>query len=412
MKYAEQLRHGINVGDWRQGIDVERLRSERQEKARKGLRDHGVAAFLAARPDNTRYLTGLRGPEFQPQLWYVLFPAEGDSVVFHHAGWLPVYPGEAPWIKEWRLARNWLSRGPGEEASRLEAERFAKEVKQELVAKGLQNEKLAVVGFDGLAQQALKDAGVTVVDGWPIMLDITKTKTIDEIACLKTAFAATDAGWYRTWELLRPGALDVDVSAEAMLAAHKAGADEVPAGHLRSGILAFDRAFAGTGRIINYGDLVYGSFCGVKYMGYNTCYYRTFSVGKEPDAQAKSWYSELVERLNNVIEAIKPGNTTADAAKHFPPASKWGYKEEAELLTLEIGHGIGLYNYGYPIINRLWSLDHPQEFEVGMTLAIEGREGIPGEGGVRLEDAVVITENGAELIDRWPRDEVLVAPHG
>jgi Xaa-Pro aminopeptidase len=405
MKYAEELRHGTSIGEWRQGIDVDRLRAERQEKARKGLRDHGFAAILAARPENTRYLTGLKGPEFQPALWYTLFPAEGDQIVFHHAGWIPIYPAEAPWIKEWRLARAWFTRGPGEEASRLEAERFAREIKQELVRMGIQNEKLAIVGFDGLASQALRDAGITVIDGWPMMLDITKTKTQDEIECLKMAFAATDAAWYRTWELLKPGAIDVDVSAEAMLAAHKAGIEDVPTGHLRSGSLTFDRGFAGTGRIISFGDLVYGSFCGAKYMGYNTCYYRTFSVGKEPDAKVKSWYSELVDRLNH-------GNTTADAAIHFPPASRWGYKEEAEVLTLEIGHGIGLYNYGYPIINRQWSLEHPMEFEVGMTLAIEGREGIPGEGGVRLEDAVVITENGAELIDRWPRDEILVAPHG
>jgi len=69
-----------------------------------------------------------------------------------------------------------------------------------------------------------------------------------------------------------------------------------------------------------------------------------------------------------------------------------------------------MHHYGYPIINRQWSLDHPQPFKVGMTIAVEGREGETGIGAVRVEDAVVVTENGAELIDHWPRDEILVAP--
>ena len=280
----------------------------------------------------------------------------------------------------------------------------------ELLERGLTHEPLAVVGFDGPAQAALTAAGVRVVNGAPLMLEATKIKTADEIACLKMAYQVTDAAWQRSWELLRPGVTGDEVAREALSAAIAAGAEEVPPGKFRSGPTSFDRGYEGGGRRLDYGDIAYGAFCGVSYLGYKSCYYRTFSVGRAPSQQAQDWYKALVERLDRVIDAIRPGATTADAAREFPPASKWGYSDEAELLTLEVGHGIGLHHYGYPVINRQWSLKHPQVFEVGMTIAIEGREGAPAQGGVRLEDGVVVTENGAELIDRWPRDEILVAP--
>lgn len=410
VRMAPKLTFGTSIADWQERINVERMIRERQEKARQVLRKMNVPALLAARPENTRYLSALRGPEFMPQLWYVLFFAEHDPVVFHHAGWIRMYPSQTPWIKNWRLARSWLSAGPGKDATAEESKLFADGIYQELAERKLEKEPLGVVGFDGVAQQALAAKGIKTADGWSIMLEATKTKTVDEINCLKMAFAAGDAAWFKAWELLKPGAIDVEVSQQAMQEAYKAGADEVPPGHFRSGPTSFDRAYEKSGRIFNYGDLTYAAFCGIGYLGYHTCYYRTFSVGKEPDQKAKDWYKVLVERISRVIDAIKPGATTADAAQHFPAASKWNYTEEAELLTLEIGHGIGLHHYGYPIINRQWSLKHPQVFEVGMTIAIEGREGEPGVGGVRLEDAVVVTEKGAELIDHWPREEILVAP--
>ena len=105
VRLSEPLTHGPLAADWQERINVERLRAGRADRARAVLRAHGVAAILAARPENTRYQTGLRGPEFQPGLWYVLFPVESDSVVFHHAGWIRDYPSQAPWIREWRLAR-------------------------------------------------------------------------------------------------------------------------------------------------------------------------------------------------------------------------------------------------------------------------------------------------------------------
>jgi Xaa-Pro aminopeptidase len=89
---------------------------------------------------------------------------------------------------------------------------------------------------------------------------------------------------------------------------------------------------------------------------------------------------------------------------------------QAEVLTVEIGHGVGLVNlggrhahYNRPVINRQWSMKHPQVFEPGMVIAVESLEGEHRVGGVRLENMAVVTERGAEIIDFFPRDEILVA---
>ena len=151
-------------------------------------------------------------------------------------------------------------------------------------------------------------------------------------------------------------------------------------------------------------------------MGYSACMYRSFIVGRKPTAKEQDWYKALKERIDAIIEAIRPGGNTGEAAKHFPAASTWGYRDEVDVLTVEFGHGIGLVSpgsgqvhYNWPVINRQWSLKHPQVFEPGMVIAVESLEGEHRVGGVRLENMVLVTEHGPELMDFFPRDEILLA---
>jgi Xaa-Pro aminopeptidase len=408
IKLSSKLTFGTEAVDWQERINMSRMREERAQRARQVMRKHGMAVMLVTGGPNCRYLTGVRDAQNRPMLGYVLFFVEHDPVVWAHAGWYHQLQDQEPWIKHWRIGRCWLQGGPGPEAAAEEAKLFASEIHQELKERGLTGEKLGIVAFDNLAKEALSELGIKVVDAWPIMLEATAIKTVDEINCFKTVAAICEAGWYKAWETLRPGIRDIDLSNIVIQTLFQAGAEEVPSGVcFYSGPLTFDRGFDRGGRLIQTGDLLYAPMCGVTYLGYRSCTYRTLIAGRKANAKEKDWYKILLDRLDAVIGEIKPGATTADAAKHFPPASYWGYRDEAELLTMEIGHGLGIFSYGPPIINRQWSLKHPQVFEPGMVMGVESREGEFRVGGVRLENMVVVTKDGAEIIDHMPREHIL-----
>jgi Xaa-Pro aminopeptidase len=413
VRLASKLTFGGAAADWQERINMERMRQYRMERARKIMRKNGIPVLLEASTANIRYLTALRGFNY-PMCRYVLFFVEHDPVMFEHDGYYHQMPDQAPWIKEWRPARSWLTGAPGLEACQDEAKQFAADIHREIESRGLLGEKLGLGGFDGIAREALTAAGIkNIVDTRATMLEARSIKNQDEISCLKMAAAIVDGVWFRVWESLKPGRKDTDLATVASAAGYEYGAETAVPGGWRTGPTTFDRGFHQSSRIIQVGDLVYGSLCGLTYMGYGTCTYRTFIVGRPPTDKEKDWYKRLLDRINSIIEEIKPGRTTADAAKHFPPASTWGYKEEVELLASEIGHGIGLGTsggYDMPIINRLWSLKFPQVFEEGMTIAVEAREGETRIGGVRLENMLVVTKDGAEIMDRFPRDEIQVAP--
>lgn len=415
VKEAARLTFGAHATDVVEGINVARMREERAARARQALRRHGLPAALVTGTDNVRYLVGVQRGEFQPQLCYVLFFADHDPVFFAHAGCYQQLPDQCPWLKEWRIGRAWLGGIAGAEATAEEARRFAAEVRDELKARGLAGERLAVIDFDPTARKALGDIGLSTVDGTEWLLDASQIKTVDEINCLKMTASLCSAGFQKALEVLRPGTTQGQVARAATNAIAEAGAEFARARPV-SGPLSFERGMTYNDRRIEYGDLVYIATCGTSYYGYAACLYRQYVVGRKPGAREIGWYNDLRDRIDAVINAIRPGATTADAAQHFPPASKWGYNDEAEVLTVEIGHGVGLVNFGgrhahynRPVINRQWSLKHPQVIEAGMVIAVESLEGEHRVGGVRLEDMVVVTEHGAEIIDFFPRDEILVA---
>lgn len=409
VRLASRLSYGTGMLDWQERINTARMREERANKLRGVMKKNGVAACLLEREDNIRYATGLPGDAFMPGLRYCLFFAEHEPMIWEHAGRYE-RQNEWPWVKpeNWRIARCWLGGVCGTEATTETAKLFASEIVQELKDRGLQGEKLGVTALDGPSLRALGEMGIQTFDAQSLLFEARKVKTQDEINCLKMITAITDRAWCKLYEAMKPGLRDMDLTAIGFQAMIEAGAEIGGVVPFFSGPSTFERGLAMTDRIIQPGDIVYGDITNFGYLGYKTCLYRTFIVGRKPNQKEKDLYKKLLDNQNSILEAIKPGSTTADAAKHFKPASTWGYDDEDRVFTIEIGHGIGLFLYEPPIINRLWSLKHPQTFEIGNVMAIESRDGEPGLG-VRLEDMIVVTEKGAEVLSRFPRDEIIAA---
>ena len=160
-------------------------------------------------------------------------------------------------------------------------------------------------------------------------------------------------------------------------------------------------------RLIRPGDQAYFDIIHVN-SGYRTCYYRTFSVGSSTQAQRDA-YARASEWMEAAIAAIKPGVSTDQVARLWPAAQEFGLPDEKTAFGLQFGHGLGLALHERPIISRLSSLDAPMEIQKGMVFAVETY--CPASDGVsaaRLEEEVVVVDDGVEIITRFPSKELFV----
>ncbi len=160
-------------------------------------------------------------------------------------------------------------------------------------------------------------------------------------------------------------------------------------------------------RLIQPGDLVFADMVTLM-NGYHTCYYRTMCCGK-PTQNQKDIYQRTYDMLQKGIERCVPGNTTADVVDAWPKAEYWGLPNESAAFGLAFGHGLGMGLWERPIVHRAYSIDHPVEIKPGMIIAVETYDG-KGQDGARIEEELVITEDGPQVITKWPCQELIACP--
>jgi Xaa-Pro aminopeptidase len=116
------------------------------------------------------------------------------------------------------------------------------------------------------------------------------------------------------------------------------------------------------------------------------------------------------EWLDKAIALIKPGVTTDKVCGVWPKAEEFGFPDEMAAFGLQFGHGLGLALHERPIISRVVSLSHPTEIKEGMVFALETYcPASDGYSAARIEEEVVVTDYGTEILTKFPAQDLFVA---
>jgi len=240
------------------------------------------------------------------------------------------------------------------------------------------------------------------------MLEAREIKNVDEIALLNRAAAMVDGAYDLINEKLRPGVRENDLVAEVNRFLYTHGSDDVEAINAISGERCNPHPHNFTDRLIRPGDQAFFDIL-QSYQGYRTCYYRTFNVGFSSPSQNDA-YIRAREWIDASIEAIRPGVTTDEVAKLWPKAEEFGFPDELSAFGLQFGHGLGLALHERPIISRAVSLENPMEIQTGMVFALETYcPASDGYSAARIEEEVIVTDKGCQVISLFPAQDLPIA---
>jgi len=408
---------GTMAVDWEERINMVRMRQERKDRAHRQIVDGEFGSVLLLDDANIRYVTSLAMLGGSGADHYSLLTASGDVVHWDTADHASNERANCPWLTDIRYAAPGLGNVPRASGS-PSAREFLINTMADLIVEAAHDYEVhgEPMGIDAPVPHlvaALTDRGLDIREaGAGEALHVARqTKTKDEVECLRMVAAICEAGFMAMKNAAAPGVSEQEVWGAACEAVLRRGG-EVQGGYVTSGPNTWPKHQANTtDRILRPGDIMYSDFYSATFQGYRSCYYRTFSIG-EPSLASRDAYARARDWMYEVIEAIRPGVTTDEVARLFPDKDGehmdwYGADHYWQMTTNQWAHGLGLQLYEPPLIWRGVSLDHPIELLEGMTMAVETQEP-DGQYGMRCEEMIVVRKDGAEVLTRWPVDDITV----
>jgi len=396
--------------DFEERVDYRRMHRYRLARAQAALEASDLGALLLFDDNNVRYVSSTKIGEWARDKLsrWVLLTRGGDPILWDFGSAAVHHRLYSPWLKPENCKAGLVGlRGTVDPAFGL-MKRHAEEMASILKAAGVAKMPIGVDIIEPPMLFELEKAGLKIKDGQQVMLSAREVKSADEIALLNRAAAMVDGAYDLVNEILRPGIRENDIVAEVNKFLYTHGSDDVEAVNAISGERCSPHPHNFTDRMIRPGDQAFFDIL-QSFMGYRTCYYRTFNVGRATPAQHDA-YKMAREWLDNAIARIKPGASTAHICEVFPKAEEFGFPDEMTAFGLQFAHGLGLNLHERPIISRVVSMDHPTEIVEGMVFAIETYcPATDGFSAARIEEEVVVTDKGCRLISLFPAEELPIA---
>jgi Xaa-Pro dipeptidase len=396
--------------DFEERVNFRRLHDYRLARTRAALANSGLGALLSFDQHNIRYTTStVIGEWARDKLTrYSLLTGNGDPYIWDFGSAARHHRLHAPWLHHDHCRAGMLGMRGATGADITLFRNAAKEIKSILDAEGVGDMPLGVDMVELPMIFELQRAGIEVRDGQQTMLQAREVKSIDELMLLNMASAMVDGVYQDIAEALKPGIRESDIVALATKRLYEMGSDCVEAINAIAGERCSPHPHNFTDRLIRPGDQAFFDVI-QSFMGYRTCYYRTFSVGRATPSQ-RTAYKKAREWMDKVIDLLRPGVGSDRIAAALPKAEQAGFANEMDAFGLNFCHGLGLGLHERPLISRLTSFKEPIELKVGMVFAVETY--CPASDGVsaaRIEEEVILTPKGPQIISLYPAEELPIS---
>ena len=393
-----------------EAIDLVAVRTYRLGRVRAKMEAFGIAAMILTDPVNIRYATGTRNMQVftarnQPSRYLVL---TADRSILHEFTGAEHLGEGVETVDEVRPAFTASFVAAGEHIAEREIA-WARDMAgllRELVGAG------ATVGIERInagAAVALAGEGFAIVDAQQPVELARAIKSAEEMKCVNASLRATEVGVARLHAAIRPGLTENELWSVLHQAVIAQGGDYVETRLLNSGERT-NPWYQETGaKAIGANELIALDTDVVGCHGYYSDFSRTFHAGPgKPSATQRELYKTAYEQVHHNMGIIRPGMTFRDYAE-----AAWDIPEKYYVHRYYLSaHGCGMTGE-YPYLYHRGDFadaGYDGVIEPGMTLCVESFIGEEGRGeGVKLEQQVLVTETGIELLSRFPFEESLLA---